>query len=119
MAPDVAAQRGFGVAAAVTEPPNRTLPHRHLLLKGYEDVSERDPRGQHLRTCEQGPECLEATREAIWQDFATQWVSRELPTTTSSSLAALQVLQPASRVPDQRSQARPLRRLDAVPSTDI
>jgi hypothetical protein len=112
MAPDIAAQRGFGVAAAVTEPPNRTLPHRHLLLKGYEDVSERDPRGQHLRTCEQGPECLEATREAIW-------LSRELPTTTSSSLAALQVLQPASRVPDQRSQARPLRRLDAVPSTDI
>jgi hypothetical protein len=84
--------------------------------RGYEDVSERDPRGQHLRTCEQGPECLEATREAIWQDFATQRAARELPTTTSD-LAALQVLQPASRVPDQRSQARPLRRLDAVPRT--
>jgi hypothetical protein len=80
-------------------------------------VSERNPRGQHLRTCEHSPECLEATREAIWQDFATQRAARELPTTTSSDLAAPQVLQPASRVPDQRSQARPLRRLDAAPRT--
>ena len=78
-------------------------------------MSERDPRGQHLRTCEQGPECLEATREAIWQNFATQRAARELPTTTSSDLAALQILQPASRVPDQPSQAHPLRRLDADP----
>ena len=45
-------------------------------------MSERDPRDQHLRTCEQGPECLEATRKAIWQDFATQRAARELPTTT-------------------------------------
>ena len=66
-------------------------------------MSERDPRGQHLRTCEQGPECLEATREAIWQDFATQRAALGLPATTSSDLAALQVLQPASRIPDQRS----------------
>jgi hypothetical protein len=80
-------------------------------------VSEREPRGQHLRTCEHGFECLEATRQAIWQDFATQRAAWELPTTTSSDLAALQVLQPASRVPDQRSQGRPLRRLDALPRT--
>jgi hypothetical protein len=80
--------------------------------RGYEDVSERDPHGQHLRTCEQGPECLEATREAIWRDFVTQRAARELPTTTSSDLAALQVLQPASRVPDQRGQGPP--RAEAV-----
>ena len=48
-------------------------------------MSERDPRDQHLRTCEQGPECLEATRKAIWQDFATQRAARELPTTTTTT----------------------------------